>query len=103
MILDDSIMQEAEERAEKLLAFRTVEDQWTVFEELIAEAAAKQRDHAIHETTITMVRDRLYPKVSRQQWQKLGWSKVLGGGASIASFIHRLRLALAAGSSTGKL
>lgn len=103
MIIDESMQLEAEERAEKLLAYRTNDDKWAVLEDRITAQVARQREEAIEYMVTERIRDLLYPGVSREQWQKLRWSSVLAGSTPVGQFLHKLRLALAAGSTSGRL
>ncbi|MGQ0648243.1 MAG: hypothetical protein ACT4P7_11800 [Gemmatimonadaceae bacterium] len=53
--------------------------------------------------TLDAVRDLLALGLTHEQWKKAGWGDVLGGRTPDDRFVHQLRLALAAGSSRGKL
>lgn len=103
MKIDDDIEHEAHERAERLLAHRTVEDQWNALDDAIRKHVAGFREQAVADMTLEYVANTLCPGMTREQWRKAGWSDVLSGRLAPDKFIHKLRLAQAAGSDTGKL
>jgi hypothetical protein len=93
----------AQERAEVLLRSQTEDQRWNVLRDALVESNSKQRESMLALLTLEAVRDSLYPGINRDQWRKLGWSDALSGRATPEDFIHKLRLAKATGSSSGKL
>ena len=103
MKITDEDVAIAQDRAEALLRFRTEDDRWNVLRDALVEANSKQRESMLTLLTLDEVRDLLYPGIDRDRWRKLGWSDALGGRVTPDAFIHKLRLAKATGSSSGKL
>ena len=100
---DDEMLEEARERAERALNYKTEDGKWDVLMEALATSVTRQREAAIEILTVELIRDNLYPGISRERWKRLGWSNALGGRIDPNQFVHNLRLARAAGSKTGKL
>lgn len=103
MIITDDDMAIAHGRAEALLRGGTEDARWNVLRDSLVESNSKERESMLANLTLDAVRDLLYPGIDRDRWRKLGWSNVLGGRVTPEDFIHKLRLAKATGSSSGKL
>jgi hypothetical protein len=103
MLIDNDMVEEATAHANALLSYRDEDEAWTLLAEILTASAERQRASAIRCLVESFVRDALYPGLSREQWRALGWNDALGGRVTPAQFIHRLRVAKASGSTTGKL
>ena len=103
MIITDEDFAIARGRAQALLRGRTEDAAWNVLRDALVESNSKERESMLANLTLDAVRDLLYPGIDRDRWRKLGWSNVLGGRVTPEDFIHKLRLAKATGSSSGKL
>jgi hypothetical protein len=90
-------------RAEALLRGGTEDARWNVLRDALIDSNSKERESMLASLTLDAVRDLLYPGIDRDRWRKLGWSNVLGGRVTPEDFIHKLRLAKATGSASGKL
>ena len=103
MIITDEDVAIAKGRAEALLRGRTEDGRWNILRDVLVESSFKEREAMLALLTLDAVRDLLYPGIDRDRWRKLGWSDVLGGRVTPEDFIHKLRLAKATGSSSGRL
>jgi hypothetical protein len=103
MMIDEEMQEEARARAEKELVFRREDDRWVVLEELMVRDTERMREQAIEFMKLEIIRDTLYPNISREQWRKLGWNAARENQIAARKFIHKLRLAKAAGSQSGRL
>lgn len=104
MIIDDRMHEKAEELADKHFPDWKDEDgRWETFREILEGEAERQRQHAIHMLMLQELLDRLYPNLESANWRQFGWNDVLSGKLSADVFIHRVRMARAAGSKTGRL
>jgi hypothetical protein len=103
MIITPEMDGEADEIAEKMLAFRSVDDRWNVLVDAIAADAETQRAHALAYLARVKVMEHLAPSMTREQWKKAGLNRALNGELDASTFVHRVRLALAAGNEGGKL
>lgn len=101
-ITDDDVAI-AQERADALLQSGTEDERWNAFLDALLESSTQQRESMLALLTLEVVRDMLYPGIDRDRWRSLGWSDTLGGRMAPEMFIHKLRLAKATGSSSGKL
>lgn len=97
------LFDEAEERAVRDLLLLTEDARWQHLRSLLEREPKRRYDTLLHTAYLEIVRDILYPDVGRGQWARLGWDEVIDGKSSPAQFIHEVRLAKAAGSSTGRL
>src|SRR6185503_7224553 len=102
MLITEEMVEQARERAEKASAFRREDDPWTVLEELMVRDTERLREEAIEMMTLEIIRDTLYPDITRERWKKLGWSAARESHDAARRFIHKLRLAKAVGSQTGR-
>jgi hypothetical protein len=104
MILDDDLQNEANSSAEGLFPEWMTEDQrWEKFREVLAGEPARQRERAVAHLTLCSCIELLYPGLKQSSWARFGWNDVLSGKLAPEKFIHKLRLAKATGSDTGKL
>ena len=104
MKVDDGMDAEAGERADRTFPEWMTEDQrWEAFREILAEEPGRQRESVVHHLMLMELLHRLYPRLDSARWKQFGWNDVLGGRLSPEAFIHRVRLAKAAGSKTGRL
>lgn len=103
MELTNELLEEAIQRAERILDARDHDGQWGAFRVILEREPARQREAALHMLTLEIVRNTLVPGVDRKRWARLGWNRVLSGEVSPDKFVHELRLARAVGSGRGKL
>ena len=97
------LFDEAEERAVRDLLLLPEDARWEHLRSLLEREPKRRYDALLHAMYVELVRDILYPDVEGGQWTRLGWNEVVEGRSSPTEFIHELRLAKAAGSSTGRL
>lgn len=103
MIVDDELNRDAQQLAGRALEGRSEHESWELFRHALEFNAGAQRAGAVNLLAIEMIAEALYPEISREQWRKLGWNDALSGRMSPQAFIHKLRLAKAAGSKTGRI
>lgn len=103
MRITEEMLNEAAQRARACLQDRSDDERWAVLGDVLEKEAAGRREEAILSLTTDALRDQLYPDIDRKQWMRLGWNNVRAGRTPIEAFIHKLRVAKAAGSKTGRL
>jgi hypothetical protein len=77
---------------------------WAIKGRAVWDSDGATREAATAILERELVRDALYPGITREQWRRLDRTRALRAGRVDAEiFVHKLRLAKAAGSSTGRL
>lgn len=105
MIIDDEVQAEARSRAIALLSDCLTEDQrWTMLEGLLKQRRAEERERAIEHLVPHFLLVELFGQpLHHGEIRQLGLGDALSGKITPENFIHRVRLAKAAGSGMGKL